>query len=141
MPYTHDFARNLAAVQAIAPQATITATTTSAAIDLLDAVEGSIFVLVNAGVIATADSTNYFEFKVTEGATNAAADAVASTCYDPVASWDRLLNATTEGSATYKMNIRPTKRWIKIVMAEEGTASAFATATVFYLKRSGVASA
>jgi hypothetical protein len=136
--YHSHLAQKASFTQAIKPQATLTATTTSAAIDTAVFDVGTLTVIINVGVIATADADNYFTFTFTEGATNSAADAVDDSQYlafTATGTWDRKLNATTEGDAINLVTIRPLKRYIKLNLVETGTASAFATVTLIADRR------
>jgi len=113
----------------IVPAATLTATTTGEAIDLNGITD--VMVVVPVGVIATADASNLFTFTVTECATADGTYAAAETTqYSTSDSWDRILNATTEGSDIYAFNFFPTLRYIRVVATETGTASAFFSASV-----------
>ena len=55
--------------------------------------------------------------------TDAAADAVDSSQYDAANGWDKVINATTEGNATYRINfiVKPEYDWLKIVATKSGT--------------------
>lgn len=121
----NDLGRSLTHTQAIAP-ASHTASTTPTEIDLL----GGMYWLieVNVGVVATADATNYFELALTQATTTGGTFTAVSDTYqlDYINSWDGKIDATTEGSAVYRMNFhaKPNNRFLKIGMDETGTASA-----------------
>lgn len=117
-----DKARNFDYLQSIAPAA-ITATTTGSEVSLVG-VKDNVLILVDVGAISAADSSNYVTFTVTQAtASGGSFSAAASGQYDTVDSWDRILNATTEGSAVYAMNFKPAKGYdyIKVVATETGT--------------------
>lgn len=110
-----DSARNLKEQLSI-PIAQYTGTTTGTAVSILGC-GPSVDIVIRTGTIAAADASNYMTITVTQGTTNAAADAVDSTQYDVTNGWDRLINATTENDATYRINfiVKPDYDWLKIV--------------------------
>ena len=88
---------------------------------------------VNVGTVTLADSSNLFKFTVTQCATSGGSFTDAdSSQYDPVSptgsttAWDRIINATTEGSKAYTFNFRMAADYpyIKVVATETGTAQA-----------------
>lgn len=108
-------------IQSIAPAA-ITATTTGSAVDVTG-YEG-VEIVVEAGVITAADASNYMTFTVTYTTDDTNYTALDSGDYISPASWDRIINATTEGSATYRFGIKPSVAnisKIKVVATETGT--------------------
>jgi hypothetical protein len=97
-----------------------TATITGSEVNITGAKE--VLVLVYVVSNTTSDASNLFTFTVTEAsATGGSFSAAASTAYDPVDSWDRLINATTE-TGLYAFNFKPTQPYIKVVATETGTA-------------------
>jgi len=115
-----DMGRQLKLGTSIA-HAQITATTTGSEVDCTGAKEVTIAVYVSANT--TSDSTNYVTFTVTNSdATGGTFDAVSSDQYDPVNSWDRVLNATTEtGWFVFNFHLTPGHPFIKVVGTETGT--------------------
>jgi hypothetical protein len=134
-----DNAGRFARGQSIDP-ASYTATKTGDEIDLSDAVDGSVWVVVNVGAVTTADATNLFTFTVTSAsATGGSFSPEDSTAYTTVNSWDRLINATTEENTSYAFNLAHTNPFVKVVATETGAAEAIFGATVYYEKRHGPA--
>lgn len=114
--------------------ASITATTTGSEIDLQGAID--VKVLIPVGIVTTADATHYFTFTVTQCATSGGSfTAAATTQYHVADSWDRVINATTEGSALYAFQFKPTKRYMKVVATETSTGQAIFGAYVEFTKR------
>lgn len=120
-----------------------TATVTGEEISLVGVLDPLVAVAVDVGAVAIADASNYFTFTVTQatatGGTFVAADSVQ---YDPVDDWDRIINATTEGSTYYVFNFRlkPNYDFIKVVATETATAQATFGAVVWKKKRHNPAS-
>jgi len=106
-----------------------TATATGEEIDLLGITD--VMVLISVGNVAIADASNLFTFTVTECATSGGTFVAAGTTqYSTSDSWDRIINATTEEEDIYAFNFFPTKRYIKVVATETGTAQAIFSANV-----------
>jgi hypothetical protein len=121
--------------QSIDP-ADYTATKTGDEVDLTNAIEGSVMIVVNIGAVTTADATHYFTFTVTEAsATGGSFSAADSTQYSTKDSWDRIVNATSEANAVKVFNFIPSEPFIKVVATETGTAQALFGATVLFKKR------
>jgi hypothetical protein len=115
-----DLVSNFDYTTAIEP-ASYTSTQTSSAIDLRG--EKEVLVIVDVGAITTGEAGKYFTFTVTEGATSAAADAVATTQYRVADSWDRILNDddASEGGQVYAFQFIPTERYMKVVATATGS--------------------
>ena len=123
--------------QSIAP-ASITATTTGSAVDLLNGFDP--VVVVTVGTVTTADTDNYVTFTISESDDNSSYTALASGGYlhaenSAGTTWDRIINATTEGTNVYRFRFAPSKRYVKVVGTETGTTSAVYGAHVEYVKR------
>jgi len=135
-----DLVKNSKYQTAIEPAA-YTTTQTSSAIDLRGATE--VEVIVSVGAITTADANKYFTFTVTDGATSAAATAVAATQYRVADSWDRVLNDedANEGGQVYAFQFLPDSRYMKVVATATGTTPSMVFGvSVLTKKRHGPAS-
>jgi len=127
---------NCKVVYSVAPAA-ITASTNGAAVDLAESAGGHM-VQVNVGVVTTADATNFFTFTVetsangSDGWTAIAADAYLSPRDQDGNTWDRLINATTEGPLAYQFGFRndSNHRYARVVATETLTASAVFGASI-----------
>lgn len=104
------------------PISAYTATVTGAAVNIYGC-GPSVGIVIRTGTISAADGSNFMTFTVLQGTTDAAADAVDSSQYDAANGWDKVINATTEGNATYRINfiVKPEYDWLKIVATETGT--------------------
>jgi hypothetical protein len=122
------------------PPASYTATKTGSEVDISQSVDGSVWVVVNVGATATADGSNLFTFTVTSAtASGGSFSAEASTAYDAVDSWDRIINATGEANTSYAFNLHPTKPYIKVVATATGSPSVIFDSVVLFQKRHGPA--
>lgn len=136
MSYTingQDLGRALSIFQSIAP-ASITATTTGSEVNCTGAQMA--MVEISAGVISAADSSNYCTFSITECATTGGSfTAMAAGQQLGINGWDKVINATTEGSAIYRMNVvlSPGYPYIKVVGTETGTFSGIYGANVVFI--------
>lgn len=121
-----DFVNELTVYKSISP-ASITATTTGTAVDCYNAIE--CVAVIPVGTVTTADADNYVTFTISESDDNSSYAALDSTGYLQAenmagTSWDRIINATTEGDNVYRFQFVPSKRYVKIVGTETGTTSA-----------------
>lgn len=124
-----DLVHNFDLERAIDP-ASYTATKTGEEIALSG---GPVLVLVTVGAVAAADAENYVTFTVEQAtATGGDFSAADSSQYKVADSWDRLINATTEGNAVYAFQFIPaaTYDYIKVVGTETGTTEAIYDVTV-----------
>ena len=135
-----DLVKNFDYTTAIEPAA-YTTTQTSSAIDLRGVTE--VLVIVDVGAITTGEAGKYFTFTVTDGATSAAATAVAATQYRVADSWDRVLNDedANEGGQVYAFQFLPDSRYMKVVATATGTTPSMVFGvSVLTKKRHGPAS-
>jgi len=122
-----DMSVDVLAVPSISP-ASHAATIEGEIVDL----QGSekLLMVVMAGIIATSTGSHYMTFTVETGDESNLSDAAAVAAGDYLnplgvanTAWDRLINATTEGSKTYQVGIKNSagKRYGRIVATETGT--------------------
>ncbi len=126
-----DMARNTEKLIGILP-ASYTGDITGAELDMTDS-KGICEIIVLIGKVAAADAANFFEFQVVQSATSGGSFSAAGTDqYDPMGSWDRLINATTEEDAVQSMNFRlkPGFPFLKLFSEETLTAEAIFGAVV-----------
>jgi len=133
-----DINAELLVMQSITAGATKTATTSSETCVDISGAE-SAMVVVHAGVVATADASNYFTITVlgnNDGVAGTGTALAATEYLDPKDgsgnTWDRLINATTEGSKTYQFGVKNSAGWryLFVRATETGTASAFLSADI-----------
>ena len=119
------------AKSSIAPAAHTATTSSEVVVDCAEA--ESLTVIVPVGVVATADASNFFTFTVLMGdvADGSDATAVDSSAYlNPKSGagvlWDRVINATTEGSQVYQFGVKNLRsnRYAFVRATETETASA-----------------
>lgn len=130
-----DINMEILAMTSIAP-ADLTADTNGTVIDVSGA--DSIEVIVPVGVVTTADGSNYFDIlaKFGDAADGSDAAEVSGSYLDPKSesnvTWDRKINATTEGSLVYQFGLKNlnNNRYLRIMADETGTAQAIIGATV-----------
>lgn len=127
-----DLGNNLMAFQSIAP-ASITATTTGSVVDLSG--YESAMAVIGVGAVAAADATNYVTFKVQVGDESDGSDMADATMYavktSAGATWDRLINATTEENQVYLIGFKTLgKKYARVVGTETLTTTAIYGATI-----------
>ncbi|ORE94038.1 hypothetical protein ATO13_08191 [Stappia sp. 22II-S9-Z10] len=115
-----DIANSLGIVQAVAP-AVLSATNTSAAIDLLGF--GSAAMVLNTGAIV---SSGDFTAKLQESDTTTSGDFADVAAADLVGT----LPATLEAASTYKQSYIGNKRYIRTVLTKNGGTSLAAGAII-----------
>lgn len=131
-----DLNANVKAVQSIAPAA-LTATTEGGYVDLAEAA-GGLMVILSAGVISAADGSNYMTLTIeTNDTGSGSGTAIDADAYlDPRDSdgttWDRLINATAEGSKTYQVGFinKSNHRYARVVLTETSTFSGILGANI-----------
>ncbi|RAH99856.1 hypothetical protein DLJ53_19115 [Acuticoccus sediminis] len=115
-----DIANNIGVVQAVAP-AVLSATNTSAAIDLLGF--GSAAVVINTGAIVSAGD---FSAKIQESDTTTSGDFADVAAADLVGTLPVLM----EASSVYKQSYIGNKRYIRTVLTKNGGTSIAAGAVI-----------
>lgn len=130
-----DLARDLTSTQILAP-VTLSATTTTSAVDVTNAHGKNILIEIDIGVVSAADATNLMTFKITQSSDASTYTDLPTAQYDVMASWDKIINATTEGSTKYRFNIQLSTGYysIKLVGTETGTFSGHASASVIFVE-------
>jgi hypothetical protein len=125
---SQNLVNNLDPIQHFAPQ-TLTTTASSTAVDALGVESILITVNVGAGTINSTDSSTW---TVTEGATSAAADAVAASQLAAVDSWDYLLDITGDQNTVKQFQFYPSKRYYKITHTRASSFSALVGVTAHH---------
>jgi hypothetical protein len=115
-----DLHNNIATVMLYEPQNT-TADTYSNLVDLQGA--ESVELLVHCGALTGVDGSNYFEFKVYESDTTAAADFTLVGTNDLLGAFTRV-DSTTKDQVIQKVGYIGNKRYLRVLIDETGTITA-----------------
>ena len=105
------------------PLTQYTATETGTALDTWGMLD--VMVYIPIGRVAAADATHYFTFSFEESDTfGGVYTSVASANIINIDSWDMIINATTEKESFHPVQIRRTKRWLKVIATESAGGAA-----------------
>jgi len=100
-----------------------TATIVGTAIDSWGMLD--VLVYIPVGRVTAADATHYFTFSFTESDTTGGSyTAIASANIITIDSWDYIINDTAEAGAFHVVQLRRTKRWLKVTSTESAGGAA-----------------